>query len=296
MALCSISNSTHKLPTILVLSSGGVKGILQLGCLHHLYLENKLVNITKYIGTSIGSVINLLLLVGYTPIEISGFMCCNKLDVTTRTNTLHDFTHDFGFKSPEIFFDSLETLIQDKISYSPSLKELWDSTGCDFVCCTYNLTCNKTEYLNYLNYPNLSCIDAVKMSSNIPILFPKIIYNNCFYVDGAIFDAFPINYAQQHQTQTDVILGIVVISTLTNVDTNSNIIEYIQSLARLMLHKNHIYPTYDNINIIELTSHGIDDSMLLNISSDKIYECFTLGYNTYKAANLRKSNIKIKQS
>ena len=50
MALCSISNSTHKLPTILVLSSGGVKGILQLGCLHHLYLENKLVNITKYIS------------------------------------------------------------------------------------------------------------------------------------------------------------------------------------------------------------------------------------------------------
>lgn len=287
MIKCNVAGEITYPPTTLVLSSGGVKGLFQLGCLHHLHLNNHLARITRYIGTSIGSVINLLLLVGYTPIEILGFMCCNKLEITTRSNSLQDFTQDFGFKSPDIFFDSLEVLIQDKIGYNPSLLELWELKSCDFVCCTYNLTCNTTEYLNHVNYPNLSCIDAVKMSSNIPILFPKIIYNNCFYIDGAIFDSFAINYAQQHKLVDDYILGIVVVSSLTEIEISSNIVQYIQGIARLMLHKNHIYPRTNNVAIIEIISHGLDDNMMLSISSDKIYECFTQGYTIYKNAKLK---------
>ena len=54
----------------LVLSGGSSKGILILGALQYAQ-DNFLLNkINKYIGTSVGSIICFLLLIGYTPIEI----------------------------------------------------------------------------------------------------------------------------------------------------------------------------------------------------------------------------------
>src|SRR6185295_147822 len=56
--------------TRLVLSGGGSKGLAILGALH-LFHENKALDqIIEYWGTSVGSVIGLLLLIGYTPFEI----------------------------------------------------------------------------------------------------------------------------------------------------------------------------------------------------------------------------------
>ena len=56
----------------LVLSGGGIKGLLILGALQYLYETGKLQkkNIRKYIGTSIGAIINVLLIIGYEPKEI----------------------------------------------------------------------------------------------------------------------------------------------------------------------------------------------------------------------------------
>ena len=54
----------------LVLSGGGLKGIAILGLLQKLYKTGKLNNFDKFIGTSVGSIISLLLSIGYTPLEI----------------------------------------------------------------------------------------------------------------------------------------------------------------------------------------------------------------------------------
>jgi hypothetical protein len=63
----------------LVLSGGSSKGIIILGALQYL-IDNYLIsNIETYIGTSVGSIICYLLLIGYTPIEIIVYICKNQL-------------------------------------------------------------------------------------------------------------------------------------------------------------------------------------------------------------------------
>ena len=63
----------------LVLSGGSSKGILTLGALQYCY-DNFLLNkIETYVGTSSGAIISFLLIIGYSPIEIMVYICCNGL-------------------------------------------------------------------------------------------------------------------------------------------------------------------------------------------------------------------------
>ena len=63
----------------LCISSGGIKGVIMLGALHHFYINNKLQDIKYYAGTSVGSIIIYLLSVGYSPLEILAFSCDDEI-------------------------------------------------------------------------------------------------------------------------------------------------------------------------------------------------------------------------
>ncbi len=76
-----------------------------------------------------------------------------------------------GALSFNIIQEQLELMTINKLGYLPSLYDIYNKFGITFICVTYNLTQNKTEHLSYKNYPNLSCIQAIKMSSNFPIIF-----------------------------------------------------------------------------------------------------------------------------
>ncbi len=56
--------------TRLVLSTGGIKGLAILGALQYIDECGGLKNISEYWGSSIGSVLCVLLSIGYTPFEI----------------------------------------------------------------------------------------------------------------------------------------------------------------------------------------------------------------------------------
>ena len=45
---------------------------------------------------------------------------------------------------------------------------------------------NRTEYLSYLNHPNMQCLIALRMSCNLPIIFSQFKYLNCYYLDGGM--------------------------------------------------------------------------------------------------------------
>jgi hypothetical protein len=58
---------------------------------------------------------------------------------------------------------------------------------------TCNLSSFKKEKLNHNNTPNLELIDALYMSSSVPVMFVPLYINNCYYLDGGIFINCPIN-------------------------------------------------------------------------------------------------------
>src|SRR6056297_432346 len=60
----------HINPEVLVLGPGGVKGFLQLGALYRLEQDKMLDNIQIYCGVSVGAIISLMMVCGYTISEI----------------------------------------------------------------------------------------------------------------------------------------------------------------------------------------------------------------------------------
>lgn len=76
----------------------------------------------------------------------------------------------------------------------PTLKEFETVTKKTFICTTYNLTDDKREYISSKSHPNLLITDAIKMTCAVPFLFGPCLINNKYYLDGGLFDNFPLNY------------------------------------------------------------------------------------------------------
>ena len=62
--------ATEWIPNVLVLGPGGIKGFAELGALIFLESVNYIDSIDTIVGCSVGSVIGLLLIIGYSATEI----------------------------------------------------------------------------------------------------------------------------------------------------------------------------------------------------------------------------------
>ena len=99
---------------------------------------------------------------------------------------------------------------------------------------TYNLTFDKMELLSVDDTPDLNCIEAAKMTSNLPFLFEKCKYNDNYYLDGGIINNFPIDLAKNIGNK---ILGVVTYNELkkdpkinNKMIENENQLEFIYKL------------------------------------------------------------------
>lgn len=239
--------------SVLVLSGGAYKGIGILGSLDYLYTNKKLDNITTYIGTSVGSMICYLLIIGYRPEEIFTHICTNDI-LPEFNNELTDICMPIlptilkGIIDKTKILKNIELLLQNilqkgciqydkitkllekltinKLLFIPTMKELYYLFNKEFICCSYkyldskekdskeNDSNNGLEYISYKNYPDLSCLDAIRMSSNIPLIFGEFKYNGYKYIDGGFVNNFSVDF------KTDK--NIIGISVLGNNLVNNN--------------------------------------------------------------------------
>lgn len=182
---------------------GGVKIYSIIGSL--LEIENNFphffINLKKYAGSSSGSIIVSLLLLGYTPNEIYNIFY--NLD----TNSIYDsffpivynMYKNYGIFSGNNLINKISDLFLKK-GYSKDItfKQLFDKTKKILVITGTCLNTRNTFYFNYETYPNIKVIDAIRISCSIPLFFtsPIININNKEYrfVDGGLLNNFPIYY------------------------------------------------------------------------------------------------------
>lgn len=215
---------TLEFPTTVVLGPGGVKGFLHLGALKFLE-ENKILdNVKRYVGVSIGSILALYLVCGcdiseifseslYTPDFFSEFM--NVKDFKTVFDIAKDTASKVGFFSNEIVRNKIKDKLVSKFGFEPTMLQLYQATGLEFVSVTLNLSKERTEVLSYKTHPDMSCIDAVLLSINIPIIFRKLKYNGDIYVDGGLGNPYPIDLYDNNEEN---ILGLYIETTNEDID------------------------------------------------------------------------------
>jgi len=219
----------------IVLSGGSIKGLAVLGALQYFYDRYDMKSVNTYIGTSVGSIICYLLAIGYKPNELMAHVISIQL-----FNKMCDIDPIAIWKGDGVFNfntigDELIKLTEKKgLDYSITLLELYQMYGKICVFSTYNYTKSRIEYLSYETNPNLPCLTAIRMSSNLPLLFSKFIYEGDEYIDGGIGDNFPI----QLSNLLDKVLGIYIHKTNTN---GTSFMEYIYNIIFIPIHQSIKY-------------------------------------------------------
>lgn len=267
----------------LVLAGGGIKGFAMLGAIQALMDEKKLEKITNYVGTSIGSIINYLLCIGYTPMEIIITTFKNRIIERIPNFNFVDVANGNGILKFTFFQEELEKMTLEKIGKFLTLSKLRELYGKSLTCVTYNLTTCSTEYLGPDNYPDLPCLTAIKMSSNIPLIFERFKYMDCFYIDGGITENFPISKGKELGNR---IIGInFVISEKYLIDNPSEgMLKYALRLIKIQhahYAKLRIIPKNCDVINISVENEFYD----FKVSSKLRLELFSQGYCCVKNKN-----------
>lgn len=180
-----------------MLPPGGGKIFIVLGAL--LYAEKKglLDKVEHWIGCSAGAMVSLLKVMGYTTLEIISMT--SDLDIFSNVSfNIDKIKKTAGLIDHSILREPLETAMRNKFNKLLTLEELYLETGIEYTSIVTRLDtkCDEAQdvvYYNYKDYPNVSAIEATIRSGNIPGIFECIVEDDCYYVDGAFTNPFPIN-------------------------------------------------------------------------------------------------------
>jgi NTE family protein len=206
---------------ILVLSGGGIKGIAHIGVLKALEEYNIIKNIKIIAGASIGGIIGILYLIGYTPDELFDFIKLMDLHLMRNTNIENVLTK-FGIDNGNnLFLIISKMFVAKKIDVNITFQKLYEITSVKIILSTVCVNTREVHYLSYDTHPNMSVIFAMRMTSAVPFIFHPIKYNNKLFVDGGIMDNYPINLFTKKISK---VIGIYLEDTSDN-DNNINDLE-----------------------------------------------------------------------
>jgi predicted acylesterase/phospholipase RssA len=206
------------IPNVLVLGPGGAKGYQMIGALIKLYPY--LTNIDSIIGCSVGSIIGMMLCLGYDPKEIAKE--ANKFNIFDNFHftSIQDILSKKGLIDPSKIKDKLKELVGKKVVGNVTLKQLYDICGVEFISVISYKDEARAEYVSYKNFPNELVTDVVFASMNIPFIFHKTTFNNHICLDGAMTDPLPLHLKDHGDNK---ILSITIDSQNNNEDINDDI-------------------------------------------------------------------------
>ena len=298
----------------LVLSGGGIKGIAHLGCIFYLQdtLKFDINKINIFSGTSIGSVICLLFVCGYTPAKLMEELKGVNSFLNINNMSLMSLFSKYGLFKIEELSRIVEEKVIRKYGYVPTLKKLFELTGKDLWICSVNSYNSEVVYFNHRTHPDKNCIEAVEDSCRIPLIFEK---NK--YLDGGLGDNFPLLALTKNYNLQDLnILGILLsgkelISTNGDVSSGSSgILNYIYNLLNISINSNinfrmeHIEKLYESAyrsisKKIDIVVVPFERRTLipLYISEEDKLKIFELGYKTMKEYwEMREANNEVRYS
>lgn len=265
----------------LILSGGGVKGFGIIGTLQYLKHCDLLKEIKKIIGTSIGSIIGYLIILGYEPNEII-IQCIQKnyFQKVERFQILRGICGK-GFLNFELFETILNDFTTQKLEKIPTFQELYDYNPIHFQIVTYNYSKNREEILSKETTPDLSLFDALRMTSNIPFIFGHFQYKNEYYFDGFISSNFPIHLIKKEE---DISLGICCLRNNWREDKEVKTWKVIWNLFILPFFQIQQLRNEPYLSHCDIISLSFDELSFLDfrLSNKEMLDMFSVGYSMAK--------------
>lgn len=270
--------------TSIVIAGGAMKAMACIGVTKYLEEQGIMKSIKNFVGTSAGSIICLTMILGYSSQEIKKVIIeiladdeATKFDI----EKIFDILTTYGMNDGSGLEKGIKKILYKKYHLEDiTFIDLAKASGKNLVVCVSNLTKESCEYFSVDTTPNLSVIKAIIASCSIPILFQPIEINSCLYVDGGLYNNFPINYFSDHKLRD--ILGInIVFKKYQKHDTFG---KYLRFLFNSMLDKSNENITNNkdkNIVTLEFEDEEVwftFDDVKIKLSENKLEEYINIGY------------------
>ena len=266
-----------------MISGGGMKGFAILGSIQYLEQQDIIQDIQKFIGTSIGAIICVLISIGYSASDIIIEIIGNKVLKNLDNYSIYTGIRGEGFLNYSKFEKILENLVLKKLQKLPTLQELFEKTKKDIKIVTFNYSKRKEVILSHENYPDLPVMDALHMSSNVPFVFGNFKYEDEYFFDGFITSNFPINIID---IEKDNSIGINALKETWKSDDENGISSwkmfwnlFILPFYEIQVLKNKEYT--ENSKVINI---NLNDFSFLNfkLSNKQLLDLFSVGYSQTK--------------
>lgn len=269
----------------LVLSGGSLKCISQIGCIKYLEENNMLNNIVNYVACSAGTIISLFLILNYTSDEIKDFFVKNLNDeniINIDPSQCVQILDTYGINDGKLINELIKRIIHKKLYIDDiNFIELAKITGKNFVVCVSNILDKTSEYFSLENTPELSVITAIRTSCSIPILFNPVKINNKLYVDGGIYNNFPINYEKNNKNTT---FGINIFNKNINTNTFTDYLKCI--IDSITVNKTETFYDLNNPDILTMYINDVQwislSELKIDFSEEQINSFINYGYEHIK--------------
>jgi predicted acylesterase/phospholipase RssA len=259
----------------LILSGGGLKGFGFIGALKVLEENNiiKIKNIKNYYANSVGTIISLLLAIGYNLNFLEEFIIKFDFKKIIPKMDLSSLFNDLGISNGNEIMIILQTMFLKKTKQNDmSFSEYYKKYKIKLNFITTNYTLGKEEVLSVEATPELSILLAVRMSISIPLIFTPVIYNNNIFVDGFLVNNFPIDKININEN------NYIAIKVLNDYNKNNpNLLDFIKGCLNLSIYNiSRNQNELKNNKVIEILYNNINE---IDIDNTNIITMNTIGKN-----------------
>jgi len=190
-----------------------------------------------------------------------------------------DMVNGIGATSFNHVSECLEKMSLEKIGKLLTLGKLREQYGKTLICVSYNMTVSCVEYIGPDNYPDLPCITAVRMSSNIPLVFERFKYMDNYYVDGGIIDNFPVEHGNKICKNKAIAFDLKLDSKNLKDEPSEGILSYILKLFQIMMKQNNNIIKLENTKIIPILCKDMFNAFDFSLNIKTRLDLFSNGYN-----------------
>jgi predicted acylesterase/phospholipase RssA len=232
----------------IVICGGGPTGLSSYGAAKHLAQQGFWTydTLETIYGTSIGALIGAMLCLKHEWSTLDDYIIKRPWErVIVESLEMLELFSCKGMTKPKLLDDIMQPLLESKdLTLGVTLREFYEHSRISLNIFTVELNAFRKVQLSHATHPDLPLMDAIKMSSCVPMLFQPIVRDDCCYIDGGIMVNYPLREClEDTQCQPHEVLG------LRNRWTNHN--ESIREHSSMLE-----YLRFINLQLIRLVNTG----------------------------------------
>jgi len=202
----------------LAIEGGGVKGIASGGAFLRLEELGIYRNLKRISGSSAGAIGAGAIAVGYTAQEIIDVLKCTdfKMFDDDSGGYIRDafrLINKYGIAKGDAFFKWYGQIMYRKTeNKNVTFKEVYDRFKKELIITGTNVNKQCTVYFSYKTHPDMPVRQAVRISMSIPFFYVPVLYDGDLYVDGGVYQNYPINVFNVNGKSNPKAIGVLLVS------------------------------------------------------------------------------------